>query len=42
MNRKNKAQILKELMENPSSKEMLETTDTLGGQLKSGWKKCSI
>ena len=42
MKNKSKAQILKELMENPSTREMLKKTDTLGGRLRSGWKKCSI
>ena len=39
---KTKAQILRELMENPSTKEMLKKTDTIGARLRSGWKKCTI
>jgi hypothetical protein len=42
LRKKTKAQALIELMEKPSTREMLKKTDSIGGQLRSGWKKCSI
>lgn len=42
MKKKNKAQVLIELVENKSTREMVESTDAFGGHLKSGWKKCSV
>jgi len=42
MKKKSKAEILIELMDNPSTRAMIKKTDVDGGRLKSGWKKCSI
>jgi hypothetical protein len=42
MEKKTRAQILLELLADPNAKAMIKKTNSYGGQLRSGWKKCSI
>jgi hypothetical protein len=39
---KTRAQSLLELLEDPKAREMIKKTDSFGGHLRSGDKKCTI
>lgn len=40
--KKTKAEALLELLKDPKAREMIKKTDSFGGRLRSGDKKCNI